>query len=342
MFFSTGGDPPHEARYWEATGSNVRCLLCPHRCVIAPGRHGRCLGRENKGGRLIAASYGRVVSVAVDPVEKKPLYHFLPGTEILSVATYGCNLRCPFCQNSNISQSVAPSRYLSPEVLVDLAVQRAVPAVAFTYNEPLVWFEYVVDAARLLRAAGLRVVLVTNGMVNEQPLTELLPVVDAMNIDVKSMQPGFYRDYVGGDLDAVLRTVRLAVRECHVELTNLLIPGRNTATDDVDRLLDFVAELDDTVPLHFSRYFPRYRAAEPATPTDVLLQAAERAARRVRFVYLGNAECGARFRDTVCPECGNLLVTRSGFSGRLVGMRDGVCARCGCRANIVLPRSGRA
>lgn len=330
------GPVEHDALYWESSVRGVRCSLCPHRCLIAEGRHGRCLGRTNRGGRLFADSYGRAVSLAVDPVEKKPLYHFLPGSEILSVATYGCNLACPFCQNSEISQAAAPSRYLSPEALVAAARERSIPSVAFTYSEPLVWFEYVVDAARLLRGAGVRVVLVTNGMANAEPFAELLPLVDAMNIDLKAMRPDFYRDYVRGDLASVLATIRAARSRCHVELTNLLIPGRNDSDDDVDRLVDFVCETGQSTPLHFSRYFPRFRATEPATPAESLLRAAERASLRLHYVYLGNLDCGSRFRDTTCPGCGNVLVDRAGYSGRVVGITAGACANCGRRADFLL------
>jgi len=333
---------PHEARYWESVARGLRCDLCPHRCVIAEEHSGRCLGRTNRGGRLIAESYGRAVSLAVDPVEKKPLYHFLPGSEILSVATYGCNLACPFCQNSEISQSAAPSRYLSPEALVGAAREQSTPSVAFTYSEPLVWFEYVVDAARLLRAAGTRVVLVTNGMINAEPLAELLPLVDAMNIDLKAMRPEFYRDYVGGDLATVLATIRAARACCHVELTNLLIPGRNDSDDDIDRLVDFVAGLGQSTPLHFSRFFPRFRATEDATPADTLVRAAERASARLYYVYLGNIDCGVRWRDALCPQCGNRLVDRSAYAGRSVGIASGNCDSCGRSVDIVLDAGGCA
>ena len=328
------------ARYWKpdtTAEGRVVCVLCPHECVIAEGKSGRCLGRKNTGGRLEAASYGEVVSIAVDPIEKKPLYHFLPGSEILSVATYGCNLRCPFCQNSEISQQVAPSRHVEPDELLALAKHHGTPAVAYTYNEPCIWFEYLIDAGRLMHAAGIRNVLVTNGMLNPEPLAELLPLVDAMNIDLKSIRPEFYRDYVQGDLDTVLDTIRAATKVCHVELTNLLIPGRNDSEADIGDLVDFVSSLGRETVLHFSRYFPRHRASEPSTPAATLERAAAIAREKLDYVYLGNVATRPEDRDTFCPKCRNRLVERSNYAGRIVGIKDGKCASCGRRADVVVP-----
>jgi pyruvate formate lyase activating enzyme len=276
------------------------------------------------------------VSLAVDPIEKKPLYHFLPGTEVLSVATYGCNLLCPFCQNADISQRRAPSRSIAPDELVALAGRHRVPSIAYTYNEPCIWFEYVLDACRLARAAGLGNVLVTNGMLNPEPLAELLPVVDATNIDLKSIRPEFYRDYVKGDLDAVLATIQAASRACHVELTNLLIPGRNDSQADIRELARFVAGLGRSTVLHFSRYFPRHRATEPPTPAATLERAAAIAREQLDYVYLGNLATRPEDRDTFCPKCRNLLVDRSSYAGHAVGTNDGNCSVCGRAADLVL------
>ncbi len=337
-----------QAKYWRPESRNqkaevgisdsgrVICVLCPNECVIAEGKAGRCLGRRNVGGRLLATSYGEVVSIAVDPIEKKPLYHFLPGSEILSVATYGCNLLCPFCQNSEISQQVAPSRYVEPQELLKLAQRSGTPSIAYTYNEPLIWFEYILDAGRLIHEAGIRNVLVTNGMLCPEPLAELLPLVDAMNIDLKSIRPEFYADYVRGDLATVLETIRMAKKTCHVELTNLLIPGRNDSDDAIRELVDFVASLGPETVLHFSRYFPRHRASEPPTSTRMLIKAAAIAREKLHYVYLGNVATGPEDRDTFCPNCRNRLVDRSAYAGRVVGIAQGKCVRCGRKADFVL------
>ena len=334
------------AKYWkpdEKVAGRVVCLLCPHECVIAEGKHGLCLGRRNIGGELVATSYGEVVSIGVDPIEKKPLYHFLPGSEILSVATYGCNLRCPFCQNSEISQQVVASRHVEPDELLALAKRHGTPSVAYTYNEPLIWFEYLIDAGKLMQGAGIRNVLVTNGMLNPEPLAELLPLVSAMNIDLKSVRPEFYRDYVKGDLETVLGTIRAARKACHVELTNLLIPGRNDSEREIRELVDFVASLGRETVLHFSRYFPRHRATEPSTPAETLARATAIAREKLDYVYLGNVGFGdspragtVPGRDTFCPKCRNRLVERSGYAGRVVGIAEGKCAQCGRKADFVL------
>ncbi|MEO0069567.1 MAG: AmmeMemoRadiSam system radical SAM enzyme [candidate division WOR-3 bacterium] len=326
-----------EARYWTPLeGKRVQCLLCPNQCVIASGKVGRCLGRKNIDGKLYAVNYGEVVSMAVDPIEKKPLYHYYPGAEIFSVATYGCNLLCPFCQNWEISQEIAPSRFISPQELLKTVKRSGVNLISYTYSEPLVWFEFLLDAGKLLKDAGIKNVLVTNGMINPEPLREILPLIDAMNIDLKSIREGFYRDYIKGDLPTVLETIRIAHKNCHIELTNLIIPGRNDSEAEIRELVDFVASLGRKTPLHFSRYFPRHRASEPVTPTETLRRAAEIAREKLDYVYLGNIAIGERYQNTFCPGCGAVLVDRSGYVGRLVGLKDGECQRCGRKADIVL------
>ncbi|MGQ9707416.1 MAG: AmmeMemoRadiSam system radical SAM enzyme [bacterium] len=325
-----------EARYWRVEDGRLRCVLCPNFCLVAEGKSGRCLGRKNQGGRLIAENYGEVVSMAVDPIEKKPLYHFYPGEAIFSVATYGCNLLCPFCQNWEISQERASSRYVSPGELVKAVQDYRLKLVAYTYSEPLIWFEYLMDAGRMMHEAGIKNVLVTNGMINLEPLREILPLIDAMNIDLKSIRERFYKDYVHGSLAAVLQTIREAKRVCHVELTTLLIPGRNDSADEIEELTDFVASLGQDTVLHFSRFFPRHRADEPMTPLATLERAALIARKKLRYVYLGNVQPSPRYRDTFCPDCGAVLVERGGFLGRVVGVKDGSCQRCGRRADLIL------
>lgn len=325
-----------EAKYYQAEDGRVRCFLCPHRCLIAPGKTGRCLGRKNINGKLFAINYGEVVSMAVDPMEKKPLYHFYPGSEVFSVASYGCNLRCPFCQNWEISQEVAPSRFVRPEELVSLVKDTGCKFIAWTYSEPVVWFEYILDAGRLMREAGIKNVLVTNGMINSEPLEELLPLVDAMNIDLKSFRVGFYREYIKGNFEAVLHTIRTARKRCLVELTTLLIPGKNDSETEIAELTDFVASLGRDTVLHFSRFFPRYWAEEQPTPMETLIRAAEIARQKLHYVYLGNVVTGERFRDTFCPDCGTKLIDRSDYRGRVVGVKDRKCQGCGRVVDIVL------
>ena len=284
-----------EARFYTATEDGVECRLCPHHCRIREGGRGLCRSRECRGGKLYALSYGRPCALAVDPVEKKPLNHFLPGTECLSLSCTGCNLSCRWCQNSAISQ-VAPeeadSLLLAPEEAVDACLRRGLPSLAYTYTEPFTWWEYMFDIAVLAHKKGLKNILVSAGYVEKEPLMELLPCLDAANIDIKALDDAFYRQYCGARLAPVLENI-LLMKEAgvHVEITNLLIPGLNDSTQQVGELCGWMARsgLQD-VPLHFSRYFPRYRftSAGP-TPRETLIRARDIArASGIRTVHLGN------------------------------------------------------
>jgi pyruvate formate lyase activating enzyme len=332
----TAEEPARKAEYWEKLGQDrVRCLLCPWFCKLRPGQWGICSCRKNIGGELRPVAYGRVVSVAMDPVEKKPLYHFHPGRQILSTAPNGCNFRCPYCQNADISQGRVPTRYVSPEEMVSLAESQGSIAVCYTYTEPLVWYEYLLDTGELAHKRGLKNVLVTNGMINQEPLKRLLPLVDAMNIDLKAMDEEFYKKVVKGDLASVLKTIETAKKSCHIEITNLLIPTLNDAEEQIARLVDWIAELGIDTPLHFSRYFPHYRITIEPTPIRTLLQAYETARQKLRYVYLGNVglKDGS---DTHCYNCGNLLVSRTGYSTSIVGIREKKCSNCGVDVDFVL------
>ncbi|MDR2089044.1 MAG: AmmeMemoRadiSam system radical SAM enzyme [Clostridiales Family XIII bacterium] len=278
------------ARFWEAAdGGNARCGLCPHRCLVREGRAGLCGARRNVGGELRAESYGRVSSLALDPIEKKPLYHFHAGRSILSMGGYGCNMTCSFCQNSSISQEKPHTEFISPERLAEIAASAPENlGLAFTYNEPLIGAEYLLDAAPLLRRAGMKVVLVSNGMICPEPLEELLPFIDAMNIDVKAFSPEFYRR-MGGDLETVKRNVARCAACCHVEVTTLIIPGENDGDGEMAALSEWLASISRGIPLHLSRFFPRHRMREkPPTPVASLSRLAEIAGRALRHVHIGN------------------------------------------------------
>jgi len=284
-----------EARFYTALDEGVQCRLCPHRCRIREGRRGICRSRECRDGKLYALSYGRPCAVAIDPVGKKPLNDFLPGSFCLSLSCTGCNLSCRWCQNSGISQAApegAEAYDLSPEAVVDLCMEHGLPAIAYTYTEPFTWFEYMEDIAVLAHGKGLKNILVSAGFVEKEPLQALLSSLDAANIDIKGMDEAFYREYCGASPAPVLENI-LLMKEAgvHVELTNLLVPGLNDAPEHVARLCAWMAEngLQD-VPLHFSRYFPRYRMPAPGpTPRATLLRAREIArSHGIRKVYLGN------------------------------------------------------
>ena len=272
------------------------CGLCPHACRLRPGERGFCRTRENRAGTIRPLNYGRFTSLALDPIEKKPLYHFHPGSFILSVGSFGCNLACPFCQNASIAMAdaSAATEDITPARLAALAeeLSRRTPpgniGVAFTYNEPLLSFEYIMDAAPLLHEANLAVVLVTNGTICAEPLARLLPHVDAMNIDLKAWHTDTYRQ-LGGDLAAVKSTIATAVTHgVHVEVTTLVVPGISDRAEDMDGEAHWLSTLSRDLPLHISRYFPRHRVSTPPTPAAAIDRLAEIAHRHLRHVHRGN------------------------------------------------------
>lgn len=289
----------HIAKYWESGNgskdnnetSGVKCLLCPHGCLVSENSSGLCGARTNIKGKMVASSYGSISSIALDPIEKKPLYEFHSGKRILSIGSYGCNFRCPFCQNHSISMEYDKSKmeYAAPEDIIVMA-KRSIPAgnigVAYTYNEPLINFEYLVDCSILTREAGLANVLVTNGYICEEPLLELLPLIDAMNIDIKGGAKGTY-NAVGGTQENVLRTVEIASRSCHVEITTLVIPGENE--DDVEDIAKWLASINKKIPYHLSRFFPRFKYKDRApTPPETMYKLRDDASKYLDKVYLGN------------------------------------------------------
>jgi len=320
-----------EASYYErGDAGKVACQLCPHLCRIGPEGAGKCRVRRNEEGRLVTLNYGRVTSVALDPIEKKPLYHFYPGSVILSMGTWGCNFRCAFCQNWEISQMEATTEALTPEAGAKLAGMRGSIGIAYTYNEPTVWFEHVLETAKLVHEAGRVNVLVTNGFIRREPLDELLEVVDALNIDIKSMSDEFYRKHTGGRLGPVLETAARAKERAHVEVTNLVIPGLNDRDEDFEALGQWVkGHMGEETPCHLSAYFPRFQMTEPATPISVMERAYGVVKGFLKHVYLGN--CGTKVgRDTVCEACGRVLIRRRGYSVDASGMTGGQCSGCGC------------
>ena len=270
------------------------CPICPRHCRLEESQSSFCRARRNVGGRVISENYGQLTALALDPIEKKPLRRFHPGSSILSAGSFGCNLRCPFCQNHHISMVSAETPdtvFLSPEELARRAKglePQGNIGVAYTYNEPLVGYEYLLDSAKALRGMGMKNVVVTNGYIDATPLLELLPFLDAMNIDLKGFTGAFYRK-LGGDLDTVKQSISLAAARIHVEVTTLIIPGENDSEAEMEALSAWLASVREDIPLHISRFFPRYRyARKDATPADTIYHLAEIARRRLRFVYAGN------------------------------------------------------
>lgn len=281
-----------EAAFYERLADkSVECGLCPHSCKIPPGKTGFCGVRYNLDGTLSAASYGRVTGIALDPIEKKPLYHFYPGTKILSLGSYGCNFRCGFCQNYEISMQRAEFRKLSPEDVAAISREAAPKGnigVAYTYNEPLIGYEFVEHCARLIASQGQKNVLVTNGFVCREPLKRLLPFIHAMNIDLKSFCPAFYRD-ISGCLADVRRTIEYAASCCHVEVTTLIIPGKNDSPEEMKSLSGWLSTVNRDIPLHISRFFPAHKLRHiPPTPKETIDRLVEVAQQDLRNVYPGN------------------------------------------------------
>lgn len=298
--------------------------------MIMSGKTGFCRSRKNINGTLYAINFEQAASRPVfDPIEKKPLYHFYPGASILSLGPNSCNLACRNCQNWTISQMDVETVQISSEELVDFAKESQSLGVAYTYTEPFTWFEFILETAPLVRGAGMKNVLVTNGYVEEEPLKRLLPFIDALNIDIKSMDENFYRDICQSRLEPVLRTTELAGKTSHVEITNLVLPTLNDKKEDFEKLTNWIFEkLGPDVPLHFSRYFPNYKMKIPPTDISNLELAMEIAQKKLNYVYIGNvADVSAN--TTFCTECRNELIQRIGYLVKKTGLKEGRCVKCG-------------
>lgn len=249
--------------YSKAGGRKVRCQLCPSNCMLNDGSTGLCNARKNVNGVLETLTYGKVSSIALDPIKKKPLDYFMPGSHILSVGTFGCNFKCTFCQNYHISREMPKVKELSPSELCEVAgnLHNNI-GIAFTYNEPIIWYEYVMDTAVLAKELDMKIVLVTNGYINQAPLLELLPFVDAMNIDLKSFNTEFYKNICGGRLESVKETIKTASEQCHVEVTNLSIPDLNDSTEEMKEMCSWLASIDENIPFHIIPFRPMYKMTD--------------------------------------------------------------------------------
>lgn len=331
-----------EARFYTSEREKVRCLLCPRRCLLAGGQEGVCGVRLAQDGKLYTANYGLCAAAHWDPVEKKPLYHFYPGQSIFSLGTFGCNLHCSFCQNWNLARGkqIDGGTSITPEEVLAILRRRGSPekvlGVAYTYNEPTIWYEFVFDTARLLKQHHYRNVLVTNGYIEPEPLAELLPFIDAVNVDVKGFNDTFYREYCCGTLEPVLAAVERFAAACHIEVTCLLIPGANDNPNEIENLSRWLAAISPDLPLHLSRYFPAHRLNLPPTPRSTMETAREIARRHLRYVYLGNTGVGED-TNTYCPACHHLLIERTGYRARVTGIVRHRCRECGTKIPVTLP-----
>lgn len=319
---------------YKVTENKLECLVCPHFCKLVAGKTGICGVRKNTGEKIELITYGVISGHSLDPVEKKPLYHFFPGYNILSVGSYGCNMRCDFCQNFHISQNI-PGR-LSPEMTPEMITEEALISernigVAFTYNEPIIWFEFMRDTSLAAKNKKLFTVMVSNGFVNPDPLSEIIEFTDAFNIDLKAFNNDFYHRLTGSDIEPVKSTLKqIAKSGRHLEITTLIIPGQNDSEREMILQSDWIAgELGKDVPFHMSRYFPRYKRDDPATSEDTLTRLFETASERLDHVYMGNTHSDAG-QDTRCPTCGTIVTIRSGYDIRLLNLdNEGKCTGCG-------------
>jgi len=272
-------------------GGKAHCRLCPHRCVVPEGKRGLCLARINTDGAFYAEGFGRITSIALDPIGKKPLLHFHPGSLVLSLGSYGCNFRCAYCQNHGISTKEARWQALSPEQAAALSLEHAPRGnigLAYTYNEPLVGYEYVRECAALIRGQNQLNVLVTNGYVNPEPLGALLPYIDAVNIDLKGFSHRFYQE-IGGSLEPVKAAISACARACHVEVSALIVPGKNDGEEEMESMAKWLSCIDSAIPLHIARFFPRYKMGSLSpTPIQTLRSLSVIAEKHLQYVHLGN------------------------------------------------------
>ncbi len=323
--------------YKTPVGQIVQCELCPHNCVLKPEQTGICRVRRNETGKLYTLNYAKTSALALDPMEKKPLYHFHPGKNILSVGTFGCNLSCSFCQNHNIAHAINSGHTILPEELVRISHQAANQnsvGVAFTYNEPVIWFEYVRETAEMLKEANMKVVLVSNGFIELKPLQELLPFIDAINIDLKAFNETFYRRNCQAKLEPVKQVIEKAVGQVHVEITTLIIPGENNTEAEISKQASWLASLNPDLPLHLSRYFPAYKFTKEATPVKTMKIAYETAREYLEFVYLGNLQQVKN--DTYCKSCGAVLVKRDAYQIKIGALGVNRCKNCGADIDYIV------
>ena len=311
--------------------------MCPQECQISPGKAGFCKVRRHSDHKLISTNYGVISSISIDPIEKKPLYHFYPGKPILSVGTVGCNLACQFCQNWQISRegegALVDSKVVTPEELVNIAIRAQQESgsigLAYTYSEPGVWFEFLEETMPIIKERGLKNVLVTNAHVHPEPWRELLQWTDAANIDLKGFREDYYRKLCHGKLAPILANIEAAVGKIHLELTTLIIPDENDEPEEIREMAKWIASINPEIPLHLSRYFPNYQLDKPATPVATLERAYQIAKEYLKYVYLGNT---GSTNDTRCPDCDERLIERNGYRTKVLVENE--CPKCGRKIGI--------
>ncbi len=334
----------HNANYFNKLENKVvECYLCPHHCKIQPGKLGICGVRKNVDGDLKALGYGRISALNADPIEKKPLYHFYPGSYIFSVGSYGCNMRCSFCQNCDISQvkliDYNNYRYVSPESVIEKANElNNNLGFAYTYNEPTIWYEYMFDMAMEAKKNDYKNVMITNGYIEEEPLLDILPFMDAFNVDLKAFTNSFYQKITGSSLLPVQKSLEIIKKQNkHLEITNLIITDLNDDSNTFKHMVTWISEnLGKDTILHLSRYFPMHRLDKEATSPAKLLEFYEIAKDTLHYVYLGNVSSNVG-SDTFCHNCGTRLINRKGYKTEILpGLQSGKCSKCDTELPIVI------
>jgi pyruvate formate lyase activating enzyme len=319
---------------FKRNNGKLECLICPHYCKLSKGKTGICGVRKNTGEKIELLTYGVISGYSLDPVEKKPLYHFFPGKNILSIGSYGCNMRCDFCQNFHISQNIPEklrSETMPAEIVKSARSATNNIGIAFTYNEPLIWFEFMRDTAIIARNEGLFTVMVSNGYVNSDILNEIIGFIDAFNIDLKAFNNSFYRKLTGAEIEPVKEVLKqIAKSGRHLEITTLIIPGQNDSEGEMALQSEWIAgELGKEVPLHLSRYFPMYKRNEQSTAQETLDRLFDIASEKLDYVYMGNTH-SQKGQNTECPVCRTIVTMRSGYNTRLINLNEeGKCTSCG-------------
>ncbi|MDR2426864.1 MAG: AmmeMemoRadiSam system radical SAM enzyme [Endomicrobium sp.] len=325
------------ALYWNKQGGKVFCELCPHECILVHGKFGICNARQNIKNVLISKSYGVISTINIDPIEKKPLYHFYPGSTTLSFGSFGCNLKCGFCQNYVIARAKPSENIkLSPEDAIYFAVEKNAKLLSYTYNEPLTNYEWVLELAKLAARKNMHNILVTNGYIKEAPLEKLADYIAAANIDLKAYDDGFYNRHCSGTLSQVLKSIEILYKlKVHIEITNLVIDAENSDRQHFLQMLNFISSLSDEIPLHLSRYFPNNNFVLPQTRKETLINLYKIAKNKLKHVYIGNYD-DCKYGSTYCKNCGFCIIERNGYNIKINCKNPAFCPQCMTRTNIII------
>ncbi len=322
------GNNLKKASFWDQKEDNfVQCKLCPNCCLIPENGKGKCRKRHNIDGILYTETYGNICAEHIDPIEKKPLYHFYPGTEIYSVGCNSCNLKCQFCQNYDISQKDTYTVFNSPEQLVKKVIQSGCSSLAFTYSEPLMMIEYIIDCLPLLNSAGIKTVMVSNGYINKEPLQLLLPHISAWNVDLKSFHNKFYNEICSAEADVVKENITEIAKYAHLEISFLVIPELNDSIEETIQIAEFIAQINPDIPLHINRYHPAYKINYPPTPIKTMIELYNKAKEYLNNVYLGNTGIN-EYNQTLCSHCHKVVLSRTGYGICVSRIKDQKCTYC--------------